>query len=215
MPEQFWNCGEVKIERSSDSDASPSFQDSWYKSPEEAEQQQEQPSSAIDTMPDYGGREYDEESGHEYVVEITQEDQEEEVVVLELVEDVVEEFLTDGTTSTTAATTTPPPAGPCSDSAFFGYEPTDDCSGYYWCQGGTVIEEVPCTGGTLYDEGKQLCTWADEVRCAGLAASLLLPGETLPPVPPTPSPTQRPNPLLEWDRSKKKRKHDKTIIGCE
>jgi hypothetical protein len=107
----------------------------------------------------------------------------------------------------------PMPTGPCSDPSFTGYEATEDCSGYIFCQGGIVGDEYPCGQGTLYDKGKQMCTWADEVHCPGALGAMLEPGETLPPVPPTPHPTQQPNPLLDWDRSKMARPHDKTIIG--
>ena len=30
----------------------------------------------------------------------------------------------------------PAPTGPCADPKFSGYEGTEDCSGYIWCQGG-------------------------------------------------------------------------------
>ena len=229
VPEQFWNCGEVKIERKSSTSKKdgPKFKESWYR--DEADRgdvedgqsvvpiggpgtaaatttdgyNDEAPISVEHNDPGMVVPDYSETiSGEEVAQLISQGDFEAEVNIEHDVVEIIEEE-------------TPPtaPTGPCSDPKFSGYEATEDCSGYYYCQAGTIGEEYPCGQGTLYDSRKQMCTWADEVRCPGSMSAMLSPGETLPPVPPTPHPTQKPNALLDWDRSKKKRPHDKTIIG--
>lgn len=67
----------------------------------------------------------------------------------------------------------------------------------------SILAEYHCGAGLLFDDKIQMCNWEDDVRCPGALAAT---GETLSP---TPRPTQKPNSLLEWDRSKKKRNHDK------
>ena len=227
VPEQFWNCAEVKVGRKSSTSKKedPKFKNRWYR--DEADRGDVEDGQSVvpvggpgtatasegwsDEAPVYAEHSdfgmtvpsYSETVGAEEAAQlISQGDFDTEINVEPHIAEAIEEE-------------TPPPAptGPCSDPKFSGYEATENCSGYYYCQAGAIGEEYPCGQGTLYDSRKQMCTWADEVRCPGAMSAMLSPGETLPPIPPTPQPTQKPNPLLDWDRSKMKRPHDKTIIG--
>jgi hypothetical protein len=222
VPEQFWNCGEVKIERKRGSKKRPQFHKSWYREAADRGDVNDEVEASSGPVPNNVVTS-NQEADHmtdvnthtdeaqaipdgEFVAEISVDEPH-----VEAVEDEKAEVIEDS----------PAPTGPCSDPSFSGYEGTEDCSGYIWCQGGVPGAEYPCGEGTLWDDRTQMCNWADEVRCPGAAGAMLEPGETLSPVPPTPHPTQKPNPLLEWDRSNMKRNHDKVryritphLLGC-
>ena len=150
VPEQFWNCGEVKIERKRGSKKGPSFDKGWYRdeadngdvekppSPipekvndEESNHMMDSPDSSptpVMNLPNYGETHANDEAqgviDEDFGVEISADELEVEVIKEEQEAEVVEDI--------------PAPTGPCANPDFFGYKGTDDCSAYIWCQNGVA-----------------------------------------------------------------------------
>jgi len=210
VPEQFWNCGEVKIERKPGSDSSPDFVDAYYSTSNMATSENVTDSPNV-TDVDFA-----------YSPNITDVDAMDSPNVTDvdamespnITDAIVADSLnvTDGNFAA-LENEAPDSQKPCADASGSYYEANSDCTGYIWCISGVPGDEYLCGDGMLYDKTNQICNWADEVHCATTSAQAAALGESLSPVPPTPHPTTKPNALLDWDRSSMKRPHDKTIIG--
>jgi hypothetical protein len=204
-PEQFWNCGEVKIESKRGSKVTPILE-SFYTEPEVVDMVNPAEVEEFVDAPTITAEDYDDDHAKflEAYYNQTMDWLENNVHSRP---DAVAMSDVDANTNVVAGEAETAKTV-CTDDSYLGYEANADCTGYIWCNLGVAETEYECGDGMLYDDKKGYCDWADEVRCSGAANDY-----TGPPVPPTPHPTQPPNPLLDWDRSKMARSHDKTIIG--
>lgn len=199
VPEQFWNCGEVKIERKPGSHSSPDFLDTYFSASNmtTSENVTDSPNVSDVIVADSPNATDDDAVESPNITDVIAADS------LNVADDNFAELENEAPDSQKL----------CADATSSYYEANSDCTGYIWCISGVPGEEYLCGDGMLYDKTNQICNWADEVHCATTNAQAAALGESLSPVPPTPHPTTKPNALLDWDRASMKRPHDKTIIG--